>query len=75
LRHQWPHPAQLEAAQDPQADEAEVRVVVPPLPLLTKPQADISFLTFLLWQAGQSGLVLPMTRYSKSQSQLLQWYS
>lgn len=70
--HQWPHPAQLEAEQDPQEAEAEVLVLTPPLPLLTKPQADISFFTFLLLQEGQSGFAFPMTRYSKSRSQLLQ---
>jgi hypothetical protein len=45
---------------------AERDDVSPPLPLETKPQADISLLTFLLLQLGQSGFSFPKTRHSKS---------
>jgi hypothetical protein len=41
-------------------------VVSPPAPLLTKPHADISFFTFLLWQEGQNGFSFPKTKNSKS---------
>jgi hypothetical protein len=72
-RHQCPHPAQLPAEQPLQEEaDADVRTVSPPPPLLTNPQADISLLTFLLLQLGQTGLSLPKTRYSNSWLHFLQ---
>ena len=67
-RHQDdPHPAQLEAAQPPQAEApADALTVSPPLPLLTNPQADISLHISALLQSGQSGFSLPNTSCSKS---------
>jgi hypothetical protein len=57
---------QLVAAHPLHADEeAEEDTVSPPVPLLTKPHADISFSTFLLLHEGQSGFSEPKTRYSK----------
>jgi hypothetical protein len=69
-------PAQLEAAHPLQEDApAELDTVSPALPLEINPHADINLDTFLLLQEGQSGFSLPNTRYSKSWSQFLQWYS
>jgi hypothetical protein len=66
----------LDAAQPLQEDvPAELDAVCPPLPLEINPQGDINLDTFLLLQEGQSGFSLPNTRYSKSWSQFLQWYS
>jgi hypothetical protein len=57
---------QLVAAHPLHADEeAEEDTVSPPVPLLTKPHADISFSTFLLLHEGQAGFSGPKTRYSK----------
>jgi len=62
---------QLVAAQPLQADDdAAVRVVSPPLPLLRNPQVDMRRLTFLLLQDGQSGDSDPNTSFSK-----LSWHS
>ena len=70
--HQCPHPAQLEAAQPLQEEDAADFTVWPPLPLLTNPQMDIKRDTFLLLQFGQSGLSLLKTKYSKSRSHFSQ---
>jgi hypothetical protein len=64
--HEWPHPAQLPAEHPEQPDPAEVLTVWPPALLLTKPQGDMSLVTFLLRQALHAGLSDPKTRYSKS---------
>jgi len=59
------HPVHDESA-------AELLTVSPPLPLLIKPQADISLLIFLLLHEGQLGFSFPKTRISKFRSHLLQ---
>jgi hypothetical protein len=55
--------------------DAEDDTVSPLLPLLTKPQADMSLITFLLLHESQTGFSFPKTRASKFLLQLLQWYS
>jgi hypothetical protein len=62
------HPVQDEAP-------ADALTVSPPLPLLTKPHEDIRRLTFLLPQAGQVGLSLPMIKISNFLSHFSQLYS
>jgi hypothetical protein len=57
------HPLQAEL-------EAADLTVSPPLPLLKKPQADKSRVTFLPLQAGHSGSDGPITRYSNSRAQV-----
>lgn len=57
---------QLDEEQEPHDDDAEWPVVSPPVPLLIKPHADISFFTFLLSQEGQNGFSFPNTMNSKS---------
>jgi len=59
------HPAQEELP-------ADLLVVCPPLPLLTKPHADIIRLTLALPQVGHLGLSLPMIRHSNFSSHLSQ---
>jgi hypothetical protein len=57
---------QLVAAHPLHADEeAEEDTVSPPVPLLTKPHADINRSTFSLLHEGQSGFSEPNTRHSK----------
>jgi len=51
---------------------AELLTVSPPPPLLIKPQADISLLTFLLLHEGQLGFSFPNSRSSKFRLQSLQ---
>jgi hypothetical protein len=64
------------AAHPPQEElDADVVVVSPPLPLLTKPQEDMRRVTFLLLQEGQSGFSDPKTNFSKLLLQSLQQYS
>jgi len=46
-----------------------------PLPLLTKPQVDMSLLTFLLLHESHTGFSFPKTSASKLLLQPLQWYS
>ncbi len=65
----YPQPAQLDAEHPPQEDPAEEETVAPPFPLLTNPQGDMIFATFLLLQAGhESGPSFPNTKYSNSES-------
>jgi len=47
-------------------DDAEAFTVSPPVPLLIKPHADMSLLTFLLLHEGQAGFSFPNTIVSKS---------
>jgi hypothetical protein len=63
--HQGLHPAQLLAEQPLQDDPADEDTVSPPPPLLTKPQADMSLVTFLLLQVVHCGVSDPMIRHSK----------
>jgi hypothetical protein len=53
------------AEQPPQDEPAEEETVSPLPPLLTKPQGDMSLVTFLLVQLEHSGVSLPMIRHSK----------
>jgi hypothetical protein len=46
-------------------DEAEDLTVSPPVPLLIKPHADMSLLTFLLLHEGHTGFSFPNTIDSK----------
>jgi hypothetical protein len=64
-------------AEQPLQEEAPAdRLTVWPLPdLLTKPQADITRLTFSFLQVGQHGVSEPNTRLSKVLSHLSQRYS
>jgi hypothetical protein len=65
--HQWPQPAQLEAAQPPQEEPAEADTVSPLAPLLRNPQVDMRRHTFSLLQEGHwEGSSPPKTRYSNS---------
>jgi len=59
------HPPQEEA-------DADVPTVSPPLPLVTKPQADIILKTLSLLHDGQSGFSAPNTSRSKFFPQPLQ---
>jgi hypothetical protein len=59
----------------PQEEPAARETVSPLLPLLTNPQADIRFPTFLLLQQGQQGFSFPITRHSNSSLHDLHWYS
>jgi hypothetical protein len=56
-------------------DAADVLTVSPPVPLLMKPHADISLLTFLPPHEGHTGFSFPKTIVSKSCLHLSQWYS
>jgi hypothetical protein len=56
---------QLVVEQPLQDEPADDDTVSPPPPLLTKPQADMSFFTFLLVHPEHSGVSLPMIRHSK----------
>jgi hypothetical protein len=56
---------QLLAAQPLHDEPADDETVSPPPPLLTKPQADMSFLTFLLVHEEHSGESSPMIKHSK----------
>jgi len=58
-----------------QADPAEVLTVSPPLPLLTKPQAESSRLTATEPQAGQAAFSFPRIRASNFFSHASQVYS
>jgi hypothetical protein len=63
----YPQPAQLDAEHPPHEDPAEEETVAPPFPLLTNPQGDMIFSTFLLLHVGHDpGPSCPKTRYSKS---------
>jgi len=62
--HQWPQLEQLEALQPLQEDDAEELTVLPPAPLETNPQADMSLHTLVLSQSGQAGVSWPNTRHS-----------
>jgi hypothetical protein len=56
-------------------DDAEVLTVSPLVPLLMKPHADISLLTFLLPHDGHAGFSFPNTIVSKLWPHLSQLYS
>jgi len=71
-----PQLVQLDALQ-PEQDEApaEALTVSPPLPLLTKPQADKRRFTLTFPQVGQAGLSWPITSISNFLLHFSQVYS